>query len=761
MRQLIKKKLSEIENEVKDLHPLIEIILSKIPNIIHVNYTHGPNEMGADFILTQSDEIFKNNFYIGVIVKKGAIKQTNLPDIEKQIQECEIPRLAEDGKNELNLTEIWIISNEAISKNSQTIINHKYRTRNIKFVPGSRLVEWIERYAPNYWLDIPLNVGEFLIKSREANLELEQKTSFLPINSKSLYVEQEFVRIESQKYERNKTHKKKQKHENIFDIIEKEDFTIIEGPMGVGKTRCIRKVIEYLTNSEIFAQKKILPFSISYKDLCEHYQSNVIKFIDTVKKENNLKLLNETCLVLVDGIDEKKQPLVDTVSDIQHISDQVSGNNNIKVLMTSRPISMAEYEAKLDLIASRYELTELSFRKVISFIENICTGINIKNRIIEDLKRSELFKILPHTPIAAILLAKLLNENLQDLPSNMTELYSKYIELSLGRWDIDKGLQSQKEFEALKSIVTDLAIFSMKNETFEISVDDAKNFFDNYLKQRNLGIDASDLFSKLLNRCDIVCHDQKKNTIFFKHKTFAEYFYGQHLTTKSNIDFSEEIFDLYWIYSYYFYIGILRDCSDVLREVIKIKPMDERLKIIKLVNLGNFLLAGYTTPYSTIKEGIRCAFIEATNYYYDIVDGRIDSPFSALPRMHVLALIRTVLKENYSFEFFNIAIGDILLEADSYKIDDTHKALLFFLLDIAHVETGGISLFDDLITKFGPSLPLEIQFAIGHESDSIGKKTDVIKKMEKKIKRALTGNRGLHEQIKIMYEKPIKFTKSS
>jgi hypothetical protein len=43
-------------------------------------------------------------------------------------------------------------------------------------------------------------------------------------------------------------------------------------------------------------------------------------------------------------------------------------------------------------------------------------------------------------------LAKLINENPKELPSNMTELYAQYTEISLGRWEIDKGLQTLKEY---------------------------------------------------------------------------------------------------------------------------------------------------------------------------------------------------------------------------------------------------------------------------------------------------------------------------
>jgi hypothetical protein len=79
-------------------------------------------------------------------------------------------------------------------------------------------------------------------------------------------------------------------------------------------------------------------------------------------------------------------------------------------------------------------------------------------------------------------LAKLINENSNDLPSNLTELYAKYTEYILGRWDIDKGLQSQKEYQALDNIMMKLSRFLVDNEMIFISIGDVKAIFNSYLR---------------------------------------------------------------------------------------------------------------------------------------------------------------------------------------------------------------------------------------------------------------------------------------
>ena len=123
--------------------------------------------------------------------------------------------------------------------------------------------------------------------------------------------------------------------------------------------------------------------------------------------------------------------------------------------------------------------------------------------------------------------------------------------------------------------------------------------------------------------------------------------------------------------------------------------------------------------------------------------------------MHLLALFRTILRESYSYIFFHNAIEESLLDAEDLKIESEKKALLIFFLNMGYVEVGGVALFDELIDKFGPKLPIPIQLAIHHESEFLKSKTKTIQKMEKRLKRALKENRSLSDAIDRLYKRPI------
>ena len=201
-------------------------------------------------------------------------------------------------------------------------------------------------------------------------------------------------------------------------------------------------------------------------------------------------------LLLIDGMDERNQSPEEQTATLQKIVEETKSNPACTVMLTTRyvAVSQEEHFAKMDV--RLLEIQDLSLTRILEFVRNLCAYSNLPNRIIEDLKRSPLFKELPKSPIAAILLARLLRDNQKDIPSNMTELYAQYLEIILGRWDIEKGLQTQREYEALDTILTDIAVYFIENELGYLSIDEALGYFDKYLTPRHLNIESKVLFQK-------------------------------------------------------------------------------------------------------------------------------------------------------------------------------------------------------------------------------------------------------------------------
>lgn len=501
-----RKILAKINNEVDEFHPLLGIIFPRLPRINNTEYTHGVYEKGADFVLQRIDDTINDIEYIGIIVKIGPIK-ASLTKIYDQIDDCDSERIILNGKKKIRLDEIWIITNEHITNRAKEKINEKFSTRKIKFIDRDIIIKWIDNFVASYWSKVPLEIGIYLDDIKKEMIELDSSYSLLPTNIKPFYINID-LRIIEQNYTSRRRKKRKNKYFDIMHLIESQDATIIEGGPGSGKSQMVRNAVKHYADHEEFVLNNILPIYTSYQDFKYKYNEEISELINFKTKKLNINKYKDkkilTIVAFIDGFDETIDLERDSENEIQSLIEELWKIDNTKLVLTTRPIDIIDYQAVLTSNTPAYEIVPFNHQKIINFFEKICLQIKITNRLLEDIKKSDLFKQLPRNPISAILLARLVNENSKDLPANLTDIYNKYTELMLGRWDIDKGLTSDKEYEASKNILAYIAKYFIENDLSSISSKEALDHFSNYLDERNMEISTNDIFNKVTSRSGIL-----------------------------------------------------------------------------------------------------------------------------------------------------------------------------------------------------------------------------------------------------------------
>lgn len=248
-----REKLAALKDEVEDFHPVLMHLFEAVPEITKVEYTHGKDEKGADFVLSRQNHILGDVEYIGVIVKVGKIHM-DFSDIERQIDECDLPRLISNGKQQIYLHEIWIVSNENITKNAQEKIHHKYHARKIHFIDYERLVQLIDKHIQNYWYEFSIKVGEYLSNVWIQNEDLDKSLNLLSSCNKKIYIEQDIVEVDSDYNASPKNRRPVRPNQNIkiHDEINSKKVILIEGGMGTGKSKLLRQLISYYAQGEVF-----------------------------------------------------------------------------------------------------------------------------------------------------------------------------------------------------------------------------------------------------------------------------------------------------------------------------------------------------------------------------------------------------------------------------------------------------------------------------------------------------------------------------
>jgi predicted NACHT family NTPase len=433
------EKINSLTKEVEEFHPLLRVLFSRLPNITKVEYTHGPNEMGADFVITKKDDTLDDFEYIGIIVKSGVIKQDH-SDINRQIEECEVNRTVDGGTRNIFLSEIWVVSNDTITSNAQTKIHNNYKNKNIKFIDGEKVSNLIEKFYHEYWIDASVQIGEYLREvCRKA--DLISSNSILPnMSSSNLYINQELVidDLSSLSKKAYETRKFKEKRITIHEALKSNKFIFIDAMMGTGKSTLLARLASHYANSDSFSDTNTIPILLTVKEFVEDWSSDIYILINEVCKRSFADINKIKFIVLLDGFDELKIDNNSRMDLLKSIYDSSLFHGSTSVIITSRSLDDPEIEQKVAKMFTMYKLCQFTIKQVIGLVDNICKNSTIKERLVKDLEKSHLFKVLPKTPFSAILLAKLLNENIQEIPSTMTDLYSKYMELVMGRWDMTK-----------------------------------------------------------------------------------------------------------------------------------------------------------------------------------------------------------------------------------------------------------------------------------------------------------------------------------
>ena len=760
MEQWKLDKLSSLTREVQELHPVLKILFSKDSTISRYEYTHGVNEMGADFVLARPDPTFGEESYIGLIVKAGDIKQ-DFSDVTRQIDECSVERFFDKGKKKIYINEIWIICNGNISNNAEKKIYESYRSRNVKFIDLLKLASWIDKCYSNFWIEITVELSEYFEKVVNEINQLESVHS-ISNNISTLKIESTLIEIKRRKFNRPMRFKGKQPI-TLPKVLENEKFIIIEGGMGSGKSTLFRRYIKSLSINGVFQKHKILPALIHFKDIVNDPAAKIQEKIDNL---NQISSDSATLkYIFIDGVDEVQENsyFLDNLSAIGQI---INTNSSVKIIFGSRPIWNIEDEEILFKNLKRYTISPLSNKQLYEVIQFTCSELNksISNRFVRDLNRSDntLLRTLPKTPMSAILLARVLVSDVKELPQTLPELYSKYMELSLGRWDITKGIMVEREYPIIVKFLGNLSVYMLDNQLHEIALSEVVDLLTEYIGAREGLLSPNELLNKILERTEIVNVNKTKGTFMFRHKSFAEYLYA--LSRKDEFGKNAQIdnpFGGYWLGVEYFYLGLIQDCGQRIKSLsVLSNKLSEQERILRAFNLGDLMMAAYQTEYNYIEDSLYNVYLDMTNLFIQLKNKEFESILLMFPEFQLFTVITFMMKEKYEYEYFKKALSDIQVRCqydESLSMDKRY--IMSFLIDATRYGLNESDVFEFLVNEKLTELPWVVRLGIKHMGEEKNNKLPHLQKLTKKILKNTKNNVGVTQYLKELYEKPMLETK--
>lgn len=670
-----------------ELHKHLKRLFEEMESKSLVEITHGSDEHGRDLVIKRQDPWGEE--FIGIVVKKGdrSGKITNrskgvVGEIISQIdQATAVPCfLKEIYAGSVNISAVWVVFVGRLTRGASERIEYQVKTRFVRLFPLAWLVEKFSEFYPEVFFE---GEASDFIQKRIIELETKQEFTRKPMNLSACYVDP-WVSLSDIPLELDDEllqialRRQKIPFEKLQQVIQSGRKIILAGDPGTGKSTALAKIaidvfkrsLQHIVKKDTKEQIRV-PILLKAKDLMKYDDCAAL-----LKEHLPSPVLRERFKVhplLVDGLDEVLPP--QHRQDVIKKMEEFSRDLGCGLIISSRKV-----EAIKDVSSSfdRYELLPFEYNQAIRLIERLVDNTSIIQILRDGLQRPDLKLSL--TPLSLQLLIEVV-ENEREIPASITEVYDRFADIALGRYDREKGIDMVFEYFIKKRFLTELAWaqYYQKDNILQISKDDFNDFLNHYITTYGWSRESFQQFITEIERAGIL---RLGEGIVFRHRSFLDYFTAlrlfDHREEVENLD--EEITKLYfsdlWTEVAFYYVGLKREMSSTLVSSISESQVEGFESNILRFLIGRLLQAGWHTPSETKKQAISVALQSMEpiyKYLSELIAPHKERIPAIFPDFFLLALShysfasKTLLQET-------LTVSDNLL-ADS-SIDSTRKALL-------------------------------------------------------------------------------------
>ncbi|MBS4022374.1 MAG: NACHT domain-containing protein, partial [Dethiobacter sp.] len=308
------------------------------------------------------------------------------------------------------------------------------------------------------------------------------------------------------------------------------NYVIVSGTGGLGKTMMMRHLL--LNAIDNYDSLGLLPIFIPLKEFSES-TSNLLEYIHSVVNQFNVNLTLAQltsaltaglCLLLFDGMDEVKSSVSMRFS--QGLESLACSYPNNCFVLSSRP-------SRMFLGMNNFcemELQPFSKMQAMKMIDNFAFSHgeekikeNFRVRLDNDLWWSH--QEFAENPLLLTIMLMTFEEY-AEVPSKIHKFYEKAFDTLAKKHDDNKLLvrefKSGLSKDEISELLAKICFLSYKDENYEFTEDEFKNYFEHCRKNMLKAVNADDFLQDLCGNLCILLLDGGKYR--FVHRSFQEYF---------------------------------------------------------------------------------------------------------------------------------------------------------------------------------------------------------------------------------------------
>ncbi len=584
------KKLSEDEFRDKVVRPLF----------LRLGFTDGrdlcgPTEFGRDAIFSTRDE-FGARRLVGVQTKKGSLNlasqaKDSLISAETQLNTAlKVAYRMIDTKHNEFLSAIYLCTSGAVNEAARAHINDQLQDSRVRFLDANDLISSVDENFPELWLGIESDLTPYLKAIAKAHFGDEQRLAQLPLLLPDAFTEDRYVdlRISRQTPRLRRVRGKVEQVPRFEDrpatslARPKSNLTLLCGDPGSGKSTVMKRIaVMTVTRAlENDLRDSTIPVFIRATDLARESSIHLLPYAEELSRKisggNRSAFSKEDIddgklLILIDALDEvasdsARQAIVTAAREFATECTKCS------VVLTSRPYSFLSSLPGVEYF-ERWDMSSLGWKSACDVLDRALT----QKKISPSVKKETLRKIhslhgIELSPLMVTVFATAVSFDATDIPANITELFKKFTELALGRWDASKGLGEQ--FQApLKDFALCKLAFEMHVERkTRVSRSAAMTVMSRALAERGHESSDESLLKESIDRSGLFRIDGED--IEFRHHLFQEFFAGRGVEKNTNL--AQLASDSWWRRPLVFYFGQRPDSVDELIQLMSDARLLER-----------------------------------------------------------------------------------------------------------------------------------------------------------------------------------------
>ncbi len=326
--------------------------------------------------------------------------------------------------------------------------------------------------------------------------------------------------------------RKKIEKADLKDILEINEYSIITGSGGSGKSIFLR----HLLIDAIKNYNKI-PVFLELRNLNQG-ETNFKDYLHKSLKDFGLDLDDEYFeksleaghyILLLDGLDEvRSDDRVELVKAIESFNKRFYKCN---IIITSRPDDRISELSSF----SSYQILPLSLENSIELVKKLPADEEVKKKFINDLQKDLYVKHQSFLSNPLLLSIMLLTYGYSaDIPNKLSIFYNQAYEALFQRHDALKGAykrvkETNLDIQEFQKVLSSFCIQTYDDRKFEFSKNQALEYINKAKILTNLNFNSTDFLEDLLQSICILIQDGL--FLVFTHRSFQEYFVAKFIVT--------------------------------------------------------------------------------------------------------------------------------------------------------------------------------------------------------------------------------------